>query len=63
MQKNNVQNNGLALDNALERLTKQGASRRDVLRALAAGGVMSITGAGLLGASTGAYARAAAGKP
>ena len=32
----------------LEELTLRGASRRDVLRALAAGGVMSLTGAGLL---------------
>src|SRR3954452_19455931 len=30
----------------LEELTQRGASRRDVLRALAAGGVMSLTGAG-----------------
>src|SRR3954452_25041005 len=32
----------------IEELTRRGASRRDVLRALAAGGVMSLTGAGLL---------------
>jgi peptide/nickel transport system substrate-binding protein len=41
----------------LEELTRRGASRRDVLRALAAGGLMSITGAGLLAASGAALAQ------
>lgn len=41
----------------LEELTRRGASRRDVLRAMAAGGLMSLTGAGLLAASSGAFAQ------
>jgi len=44
----------------LEELTQRGASRRDVLRALAAGGVMSLTGAGLLARTGAALAQ---GKP
>ncbi|MBN3753141.1 ABC transporter substrate-binding protein [Paraburkholderia sp. Tr-20389] len=43
----------------LEELTRRGASRRDVLRAMAAGGLMSLTGAGLLAASSGAFAQQA----
>src|ERR1700692_2570422 len=41
----------------LERLTRGGASRREVLRALAAAGMASITGAGLLSASGAAFAQ------
>ncbi|MBN3759582.1 ABC transporter substrate-binding protein [Burkholderia sp. Ac-20365] len=41
----------------LEELTRRGASRRDVLRALAAGGMMSLTGAGLLATSGAAFAQ------
>ncbi|OUL76747.1 ABC transporter substrate-binding protein [Paraburkholderia hospita] len=41
----------------LEELTQRGASRRDVLRALAAGGVMSLTGAGLLARTGAAFAQ------
>jgi peptide/nickel transport system substrate-binding protein len=41
----------------LERLTRRGASRREVLRALAAAGMASITGAGLLSASGAAFAQ------
>ncbi|SDR61957.1 peptide/nickel transport system substrate-binding protein [Paraburkholderia tuberum] len=44
----------------LEELTRRGASRRDVLRALAAGGLMSLTGAGLLARTGTAFAQ---GKP
>src|ERR1700709_1094000 len=42
----------------LERLPRRGASRREVLRALAAAGMASITGAGLLTASGAAFAQA-----
>jgi peptide/nickel transport system substrate-binding protein len=41
----------------LDELTRRGASRRDVLRAMAAGGLMSVTGAGLLAASGTAFAQ------
>jgi len=40
----------------MERLTRQGASRRDILRAMAAGGMLAATG-GLLTASGGAWAQ------
>jgi peptide/nickel transport system substrate-binding protein len=46
----------------LEELTRRGASRRDVLRAMAAGGLMSLTGAGLLATSSAALAQQQ-GKP
>ena len=46
----------------LEELTRRGASRRDVLRAMAAGGLMSLTGAGLLATSSAAFAQQQ-GKP
>ncbi|BCZ83818.1 MULTISPECIES: ABC transporter substrate-binding protein [Paraburkholderia] len=46
----------------LEELTRRGASRREVLRAMAAGGLMSLTGAGLLASSSGAFAQQQ-GKP
>jgi peptide/nickel transport system substrate-binding protein len=39
-------------------LSAQGATRREVLRVLAAAGMMSVTGAGLLSASGGAFAQA-----
>ncbi|HMC44713.1 MAG TPA: ABC transporter substrate-binding protein, partial [Caballeronia sp.] len=42
----------------LERLTRRGASRREVLRALTAAGMVSLTGAGLLTASGAAFAQA-----
>ncbi|MGF6779785.1 ABC transporter substrate-binding protein [Paraburkholderia sp. GAS334] len=42
----------------LEELTRRGASRREVLRAMAAGGLMSLTGAGLLAKSGAAFAQA-----
>jgi peptide/nickel transport system substrate-binding protein len=41
----------------LEELTRRGASRRNVLRAMAAGGLLSVTGAGLLSASGAAFAQ------
>ncbi|MGE8472443.1 MAG: ABC transporter substrate-binding protein, partial [Paraburkholderia hospita] len=41
----------------LEELTRRGASRREVLRAMAAGGLMSLTGAGLLASSGAAFAQ------
>jgi len=43
----------------LEELTRRGASRREVLRAMAAGGLMSLTGAGLLATSGAAFAQQA----
>lgn len=46
----------------LEELTRRGASRREVLRAMAAGGLMSLTGAGLLATSSAAFAQQQ-GKP
>ncbi|GLU31167.1 ABC transporter substrate-binding protein [Trinickia caryophylli] len=41
----------------LEQLTAKGASRRDVLRSLAAAGIVSLTGIGLLAASATAHAQ------
>jgi peptide/nickel transport system substrate-binding protein len=41
-----------------DELTRSGASRRDLLRAMVAGGLMSVTGAGLLAASGSAFAQA-----
>ncbi|ASL46233.1 Glutathione-binding protein GsiB [Burkholderia sp. AD24] len=58
MNKENSQHGALQLDTSLERLTARGASRRDVLRAMAAAGMMSVTGAGLLSASGAAFAQA-----
>ena len=58
MNKENSQHDALQLDTGLERLTARGASRRDVLRAMAAAGMMSVTGAGLLSASGAAFAQA-----
>ena len=58
MNKENSLDGALQLDTELERLTAKGASRRDVLRAMAAAGMMSVTGAGLLTASGAAFAQA-----
>ncbi|MFM0549425.1 ABC transporter substrate-binding protein [Paraburkholderia sediminicola] len=58
MNKENSQHGALELGTGLERLTARGASRRDVLRAMAAAGMMSVTGAGLLSASGAAFAQA-----
>src|SRR6266702_2014199 len=58
MNKENSQYGAFELDTGLERLTAKGASRRDVLRAMAAAGMMSVTGAGLLSASGAAFAQA-----
>ncbi len=41
----------------LDELTQRGATRRDLLRAMVAGGMMSMTGAGLLAASGAALAQ------
>ena len=41
----------------LDELTQRGATRRDLLRAMVAGGMMSMTGAGLLAASGSALAQ------
>lgn len=41
----------------LERLTRAGASRRNLLRAMAAGGLLSMTGAGLMTASESVFAQ------
>lgn len=40
-----------------ESLSQRGTARRDILRAMAAGGLLSMTGAGLLTASGGAFAQ------
>ncbi|MFM0302393.1 ABC transporter substrate-binding protein [Paraburkholderia sediminicola] len=58
MNKENSQYDALQLGTELERLTSKGASRRGVLRAMAAAGMMSVTGAGLLTASGAALAQA-----
>ncbi|MFM0729611.1 ABC transporter substrate-binding protein [Paraburkholderia sediminicola] len=58
MNKENSQYDALQLGTELERLTSKGASRRGVLRAMAAAGMMSVTGAGLLSASGEAFAQA-----
>ncbi|WP_341315976.1 ABC transporter substrate-binding protein [Paraburkholderia sp. IMGN_8] len=58
MNKENSQHGAVQLDTGLEQLTAKGASRRDVLRAMAAAGMMSMTGAGLLTASGAAFAQA-----
>ncbi|MFM0340653.1 ABC transporter substrate-binding protein [Paraburkholderia fungorum] len=58
MNKENSQHGAFQLDTGLEQLTARGASRRDVLRAMAAAGMMSVTGAGLLTASGAAFAQA-----
>lgn len=59
MDKENSKHGAYDLGNGLEQLTARGASRRDVLRAMAAAGMMSMTGAGLLSASGAALAQAA----
>jgi peptide/nickel transport system substrate-binding protein len=58
MNKETSQYDALQLGAELERLTSKGASRRGVLRAMAAAGMMSVTGAGLLTASGTALAQA-----
>ncbi|MFL9990493.1 peptide/nickel transport system substrate-binding protein [Burkholderia sp. GAS332] len=58
MNKETSQYDALRLGTELERLTSKGASRRGVLRAMAAAGMMSVTGAGLLTASGAAFAQA-----
>ena len=58
MNKETSQYDALQLGTELERLTSKGASRRGVLRAMAAAGMMSVTGAGLLTASGEAFAQA-----
>ena len=58
MNKETSQYDALQLGTELERLTSKGASRRGVLRAMAAAGMMSVTGAGLLTASSEAFAQA-----
>ncbi|CAE6696427.1 ABC transporter substrate-binding protein [Paraburkholderia nemoris] len=58
MNKETSQYGALQLGTELERLTSKGASRRGVLRAMAAAGMMSVTGAGLLTASGEAFAQA-----
>src|SRR5579864_3566369 len=58
MNKNNSQHDAFGTSHGLEELTAWGASRRDVLRAMAAAGMMSVTGAGLLSASGAALAQA-----
>ncbi|MFM0363640.1 ABC transporter substrate-binding protein [Paraburkholderia sediminicola] len=58
MNKETSQHGALQLGTELERLTSKGTSRRGVLRAMAAAGMMSVTGAGLLTASGAALAQA-----
>ncbi|KAH0442918.1 ABC transporter substrate-binding protein [Paraburkholderia fungorum] len=58
MNKETSQHDALRLGTELERLTSKGASRRQVLRAMTAAGMMSVTGAGLLSASGAAFAQA-----
>ncbi|MEX3670721.1 ABC transporter substrate-binding protein [Paraburkholderia phenoliruptrix] len=58
MNKENSPHGAHDLGDRLEQLTAKGASRRDVLRAMAAAGMMSMTGTGLLAASGAALAQA-----
>ncbi|NPT57674.1 ABC transporter substrate-binding protein [Paraburkholderia elongata] len=58
MNKETSQHDAFQLGTELERLTSKGTSRRGVLRAMAAAGMMSVTGAGLLTASGAAFAQA-----
>ena len=58
MDKENLHYADAPVGTELERLTRRGASRRDVLRALAAAGMASLTGVGMLTASGGAFAQA-----
>ncbi|AMM16558.1 ABC transporter substrate-binding protein [Burkholderia sp. PAMC 28687] len=60
MNKQHMEHANAALASELENLTRRGASRRDVLRAMAAAGMATLTGAGLLTASSAAQAQAAA---
>ncbi|SIT46865.1 Peptide/nickel transport system substrate-binding protein [Paraburkholderia ribeironis] len=57
MHKINMRDAGTSVGNELQRLTRRGASRRNVLRAMAAGGMLSMTGTGLLAASGSAFAQ------
>ena len=41
----------------LQQLTREGVSRRNLLRAMAAGGLLSMTGAALMAASGSAFAQ------
>ena len=60
MKKDPSQYGAVASETTLEQLTAKGTSRRDALRALVAAGLVSVTGGGLLVASTSARAQ---GKP
>lgn len=57
MDKKNVQNDGVLIGLEFERLSRKGTSRRDILRAMAAGGMLSVGGAALLASGT-AHAQA-----
>lgn len=63
MKSENLQAPLLRDDESVAHQDSTSTSRRSVLRALAAGGVMSITGAGWLGASSTAYAQTSAVTP
>jgi len=58
MKKDTSQYGPVASETTLEQLTAKGTSRRDALRALVAAGVVTMTGGGLLVASTAARAQA-----
>ncbi|TAM54466.1 MAG: ABC transporter substrate-binding protein [Paraburkholderia sp.] len=58
MKKDTSQYGAVGAETTLEQLTAKGASRRDALRALVAAGLVSVTGGGLLVASTAAQAQA-----
>ena len=58
MKKDTSQYGAVGAETTLEQLTARGASRRDALRALVAAGLATVTGGGLLVASTAAHAQA-----
>lgn len=58
MKKDTSQYGPVASETTLEQLTAKGTSRRDALRALVAAGLVTVTGGGLLVASTAARAQA-----
>ena len=57
MNKINMRDAAASVDDKLQELTSKGESRRDLLRAMTVGGMMSITGAGLLAFSGSAFAQ------
>ncbi|MGF6871127.1 ABC transporter substrate-binding protein [Paraburkholderia sp. MM5477-R1] len=57
MHKINMSEAAASVGDELQQLTRAGVSRRNLLRAMAAGGLLSMTGAGLMAASGSAFAQ------